>query len=108
MPAQHNGRPEPGKVNDHLVKKSTQLATIAEAFPELSVSETEICRLILQGKKQSEICAILGKTQGNITSQRTHIRAKLNLKPKDNLGEALLKRLKEHRADNLPPKNFSV
>ena len=95
-------------VNDHLVKKSTQLATIAEAFPELSVSETEICRLILQGKKQSEICAILGKTQGNITSQRTHIRAKLNLKPKDNLGEALLKRLKEHRADGPQPKNFPV
>ena len=95
-------------VNDHLVKKNTQLATIAEALPELSASETEICRLILQGKKQSEICATLGKTQGNITSQRTHIRAKLNLKPKDNLGEALLKRLKEHRADNLPPKNFSV
>ncbi len=95
-------------LNDHLVKKNTQLATIAEAFPELSASETEICRLILQGKKQSEICATLGKTQGNITSQRTHIRAKLNLKPKDNLGEALLKRLKEHRTGNLPPENFSI
>ncbi len=95
-------------LNDYLLKKRTQLSTIAMALPELSTSETEICRLILQGKKQTEICAILGKTNGNITSQRAHIRAKLKLKPKDNLGEALLKRLKEHHADALPPKNFSI
>ena len=41
---------------------------------------------------------MLNKSQGNITSQRTHIRAKLNLKPKENLNEALAKRLDLYRS----------
>ena len=85
-------------VNEYITQKNTQLSAINKAFPELSASEAEICRLILQGKKLSEICGMLNKSQGNITSQRTHIRAKLNLKPKENLNEALAKRLDLYRS----------
>ena len=85
-------------VNKYITQKNTQLSAINKAFPELSASEAEICRLILQGKKLSEICGMLNKSQGNITSQRTHIRAKLNLKPKENLNEALAKRLDLYRS----------
>ena len=43
-------------VNEYITQKNTQLSAINKAFPELSASEAEICRLILQGKKLSEIC----------------------------------------------------
>lgn len=52
---------------------------LAQRFPQLTPSEIEICRLILQGKRLNEICLILGKEKSNITSQRSHIRSKLNI-----------------------------
>lgn len=62
-------------------------------LPELSQSEIEICNLILKGKKLLEISEELGKTETNISSQRSHIRSKLGLLPQDNLREALKKRM---------------
>ena len=82
-------------VADYQTKKQTQMDRIAEALPELSPSEREICRLILQGKKLGEICGLLGKTENNVTAHRGHIRKKLGLSPQENLKEALEKRMKQ-------------
>lgn len=75
-------------------QEQTHINAIKRQFPELTHSEQEICRLILQDKKLSEMCDILHKTRGNITSQRTHIREKLGLDKKDDLKSALPKRMK--------------
>lgn len=80
-------------VADYLTEKQTQIDRITVSLPELSPSEREICRLILQGKKLGEICGVLGKTENNVTAHRGHIRKKLGLSPQDNLKEALEKRM---------------
>lgn len=75
-------------------QEQTRMDAVKRQFPELTHSEQEICRLILQGKKLSEMCDMLHKTRGNITSQRAHIREKLGLDRKDDLKSALQKRMK--------------
>lgn len=80
-------------VENYLAEKDTDLKTIETAFPELTPSEREICRLVLQGKKQGEICAILKKNESNVNSQRANVRRKLGLQPQDNLREKLQARL---------------
>lgn len=81
-------------VSCYLTEKQTEIDQIAKAFPELSASEHEICRLILQGKKLGEICEILGKTENNVTAHRGHIRKKLGLTTQENLKKALGNRMK--------------
>ncbi|MFQ7198181.1 MAG: helix-turn-helix transcriptional regulator [Bacteroides uniformis] len=81
-------------VSCYLTEKQTEIDQIAKAFPELTASEHEICRLILQGKKLGEICEILGKTENNVTAHRGHIRKKLGLTPQENLKKALENRMK--------------
>lgn len=86
-----------------LLKNVKNLIKLQEAdflllegiFPELSPSELEICQLILQDKKLSEICTILNKNESNINSQRAHIRKKLNLQTSQNLKTVLTERLKK-------------
>ena len=78
----------------YLIDQEIQRKNIAALLPELTPSECEICQLILKGKKLSEICAILNKSETNICSQRAHIRKKLGLKTSDNLREALRKRMR--------------
>ncbi len=58
-------------------------------LPELTLSERDICLLIIQGKKQGEICRLLNKSKSNINTQRVNIRKKLMLKPEENLYEFL-------------------
>lgn len=72
-------------VSHFLIEKQTTIDQISQAFPELTPSEHEICRLILQGKKLSDNCEILNKTENNVTAHRGHIRKKLNFKSEDNL-----------------------
>ncbi|MDR2911882.1 MAG: hypothetical protein LBV38_01065 [Alistipes sp.] len=60
------------------------------SLPSLTPSEVEICALILKGKKLKETTRILGKSESNITSQRTKIRRKLGLSASDNLRDALV------------------
>lgn len=62
---------------------------LASVFPELSPSEIEICRLVIMGKTLNEVCAILHKSESNITCQRSNIRKKLGLQSSDNLKEVL-------------------
>ncbi|WP_300729741.1 hypothetical protein [uncultured Bacteroides sp.] len=76
-------------VDAYMKMKDTQDDILRKVFPEMTPSELTICRLILRGKKMGEICTILNKTTGNITSQRAHIRSKLGLKPADDLLKAL-------------------
>ncbi len=65
------------------------LKKLKKSLPGLTPSEREICMLIIQGKKQGEICRLLNKSKTNINTQRVHIRKKLALLPQDNLYEAL-------------------
>ena len=45
---------------------------------------------MLQGYKLKEMCELLGKTESNVTCQRSNIRAKLGLKRGDDLRACLL------------------
>lgn len=80
----------------YIRQEQTTMDTLSQVFPELTASEKEICRLVLQGRKLKEICEKLNKSKSNITSQRVHIRSKLGLEPKENLADALRSRM-QHR-----------
>lgn len=80
-------------VSEYLSTWETGMLEMETLFPELSASEREVCRLILQGKQQSDICAILDKKESNISSTRTHIRRKLGMQPSDNLRKVLQERI---------------
>ena len=62
-------------------------------FPQFTPSQIAISQLILQDKKLSEICRSLGKTENNVSSQRSKIRTILELGPEDSLKDALQERL---------------
>ena len=64
---------------------------------DLTNSEKVICQMILEGKMLKEICIELNKSESNITSQRSHIRKKLNMDRKDDLRRELEKRFYEAR-----------
>ena len=78
----------------YLLDQEIQRKNVAALLPELTPSECEICELILKGKKLSEICALLNKSESNICTQRAHIRKKLGLQTSDNLREALHERMR--------------
>ena len=65
------------------------LEKIADILPELTPSELSVCRLVLEGKKQGEICSLLNKTKTNVNTHRAHIRKKLNITTNENLRDAL-------------------
>lgn len=62
---------------------------------DLTNSERQICQMVLEGKSLKEICTVLNKSESNITSQRSHIRKKLNMDRKDDLRRELEKRFYE-------------
>lgn len=64
---------------------------------DLTKSEKEVCKLVLHGKSLKEICLRLGKSESNITSQRCHIRKKLNMERKDDLKRTLEMKIAEIR-----------
>ena len=63
-------------------------------LPELTPSELEISRLILQEKKLNAIVTLTGKTHGNITVQRSKIRKKLRLPKTVSLYDGLPERMR--------------
>lgn len=75
-----------------LSKKAWDLVCI-----DLTNSERQICQMVLEGKSLKEICIELNKSESNITSQRSHIRKKLNMDRKDDLKRELEKRFYEAR-----------
>lgn len=82
-------------VKEYLSQQETGMLEMESVFPELSVSEREVCLLILQGKKLGDICTILDKKESNINSTRTHIRRKLKMQPSENLYRGLQERVKQ-------------
>lgn len=81
-------------VNNYLKEKESNELDLKRLLPELSPSEIEICRLLIQGMKQTDICLILNKKPSNVSCQRANIRRKLGLKPTDDLREQLILRVK--------------
>lgn len=80
-------------VNRYLLEKELKEKKLNVVFQELSPSEIEVCRLILQKKKLTEICKILNKNESNVTTHRAHIRKKLGLEKTDDLYETLRQRM---------------
>lgn len=81
-------------VLQYIQTRELSKQNLERVFPELSSSEREICYLILQNKKLSEIGILLNKTESNITTQRGNIRKKLGMNPSDNLQKVLEKRIR--------------
>ena len=80
-------------VGGYLRVQSTDIAVICRAFPEFTPSEVSICRLILQGRKQGEICTILNKKESNVNSQRANMRRKLGMRADESLPDKLRERI---------------
>lgn len=77
-------------IKDYYHQQYIETINLLSICPSLTPSEVEICKLILIGKSLKEICFTLHKTPSNITSQRTHIRKKLNLAKQDDLRTSLM------------------
>jgi DNA-binding NarL/FixJ family response regulator len=75
-------------------QQEIDLERIHDAIPELTPSEMEIALLILKERKLKEICQLLGKSESNVTCQRSNIRTKLGLTRGEDLLTALRERLK--------------
>lgn len=84
-------------VQDYFHEQQIDNLAYAELCPELTKSEIEICKQILQGKSLKEMCDVLYKTESNITSQRAHIRKKLGMNRKEELKSTLEFRIHEIR-----------
>lgn len=89
--------------SEHLRKEEMDKLVWDEICQGLTNSEKEICKLVLQGFTLKQICIELDKSESNITSQRSHIRKKLNLDRKADLRRTLELRIAElrERNDNL-------
>ena len=81
----------------YTTEAKSVLRRLRKNLPELTPSERDICLLIIQGKKQGEICRLLNKSKSNINTQRVNIRKKLMLKPEENLYESLKRAVESHR-----------
>lgn len=77
-------------IKDYYHQQYIETINLLSICPSFTPSEVEICKLILMDKSLKEICSILHKTPSNITSQRTHIRKKLNLTKQDDLRTSLM------------------
>lgn len=85
--------------SEHLRKEELENLAWDMVCADLTKSETEICRLVLDGYTLKEICGKLNKSESNITSQRCHIRKKLNMNRNDDLRRTLECRIAEIRKD---------
>ena len=85
--------------SEHLRKEELENLAWDMVCADLTKSETEICRLVLDGYTLKEICTKLNKSESNITSQRSHIRKKLNMNRNDDLRRTLECRIAEVRKD---------
>ena len=68
---------------------------LRKVFPTFSETQLAIAQLIIQDEKLPEISRKLGKSESNISAQRSMIRNKLSLGPGDNLRMALLDALEK-------------
>lgn len=63
----------------YLRKKYAENLNYNTACPELTKTQVQICKLLMQDKSLKEICTILRKSHSNVTSQISYIRQKLGL-----------------------------
>lgn len=82
-----------GSVMAVKTQNDTSRETLMAAFPNLTGTQISICQLILQDYKQTDLCRALGKTESNISAQRSRIRTVLELAPEEQLKDALQERL---------------
>ena len=68
-----------------------QHENFAEIFPQLTPTELQVCRLVMNGNTLNDIARIMDKSTNNISTVRIHIRKKLQLKPGDDLKQYLQK-----------------
>ncbi len=80
-----------------LREENSDRNILHKIFPSFTETQLSIAQLIIQDKKLSEICMRLGKSENNISAQRSNIRAKLNLSPEDNLRDALVNAVEQWR-----------
>ena len=81
----------------HLKNHLMDDCDLVRRFPCLTKSETDVCRLILAGKKRSEISMLLNKTENNVDVTRYHIRKKLNVRQEEDLRQHLVALLVERK-----------
>lgn len=89
-------------IKDYYLQQHLETINLLSICPTLTPSEIEICKLILLGKSLKEMCSTLNKAPSNITSQRTHIRRKLNLTKHQDIRNSLIILLNKTDKDNSP------
>ncbi|MBR1509569.1 MAG: hypothetical protein IJ623_02825 [Bacteroidales bacterium] len=94
--AQHN---LVSSVDAMLREEMSDRTFLKKVFPGFTETQISIAQLIIQGKRQTEICLRLGKSESNISAQRSNMRSKLELRPEDNLHEALISIVRAQRGD---------
>ncbi len=67
----------------------------AEHFPQLTPTELQVCRLVMNGKTVNDIARVMNKSANNISTVRIHIRKKLSLQPGEDLRQYLCNAVKE-------------
>ena len=71
-----------------------QQENFARLYPQLTPTELEVCRLVMNGKTVNDIARIMDKSTNNVSTVRIHIRKKLGLQPGDDLRKALCEAVK--------------
>lgn len=81
-------------VEQRLAEKRLEQENFALRFPQLTPTELEVCRLVMNGKTVNDIARIMDKNANNIGTVRIHIRKKLGLKTGDDLRQFLVNAVK--------------
>lgn len=69
---------------------ASEESRVKAAFPSFTPMELTVARLVMSNMKLSQIIALTGKSESNISVVRSRIRKKLNLRPGEDLREALM------------------
>lgn len=81
-------------VEQRLAEKRLEQENFALRFPQLTPTELEVCRLVMNGKTVNDIARIMDKNANNIGTVRIHIRKKLGLKTGEDLRQFLVDAVK--------------
>lgn len=74
-------------------EKREKHINLSELLPQLTPTETEVCRMVLRGLSLKEIAIALGKSTNNIGTVRGNIRKKLQLRAGEELRTSLMNAL---------------
>ncbi len=82
-------------VEQHKAELRLKQERFAKRFPQLTPTELQVCRLVMNGKTVNEIARVMDKSANNVSTVRIHIRKKLGLQPGDDLRQYLCNAVKE-------------